>query len=221
MLGAVKLTSFSMASNWDSELARLKILTEDGREALEALDPSYPEWRLVTSAPGAPAGEPFDHVAEDLAALAAATGQAGGSNAWAIAPSKTASGRVIVANDPHLPPVVPPRWYLASVRTPEWSVAGACFVGGPGFLAGHNGFAAWGVTVGLIDNTDLFLEEIGPDGRSVRVGTTSCPARSAGRRYGSRAGRASWRRCWSRRGARSSARHWPMVPGRSPSRRHG
>ena len=175
VLGAVKLTSFSMASNWDSELARLKILTEDGLEALEDLDPSYPEWCLVTSPPGAPAGEPLDHVAEDLAALAAATGQAGGSNAWAIAPSKTASGRVIVANDPHLPPVIPPRWYLASVRTPEWSVAGACFVGGPGFLAGHNGFAAWGVTVGLIDNTDLFLEEIGPDRRSVRVGNDLVP----------------------------------------------
>ena len=36
--------------------------------------------------------------------------------------------------------------------------------------AGHNGHSAWGVTAGLIDNTDLFLEEVGPDGRSVRRG---------------------------------------------------
>src|SRR5262249_33093518 len=35
---------------------------------------------------------------------------------------------------------------------------------------GHNGVAAWGVTAGLIDNTDLFLERIGRDGKSVRQG---------------------------------------------------
>jgi penicillin amidase len=59
---------------------------------------------------------------------------------------------------------------LLHVRTPEWAAAGASFVGGPGIPAGHNGYAAWGVTAGLIDNTDLFREQIGPDGRSVRQG---------------------------------------------------
>ncbi len=175
VLGAIKLVSFSIASNWDAELTRLKVLTEDGPEALEALDPGYPDWHLVTSPPGAAAGNSVGRLAEDLAAFAAAAGQIGGSNSWVIGPSKTAGGRAIVANDPHLPPMIPPRWYLASIRTPEWAIAGACFVGGPGFLAGHNGFAAWGVTAGLVDNTDLFLEEVGPDGRSVRVGDGFVP----------------------------------------------
>ena len=48
-------------------------------------------------------------------------------------------------------------------------------MGAPGFPVGFNGHAAWGVTAGLTDNTDLFLEEIGPDGTSVRVGDEFVP----------------------------------------------
>ena len=76
----------------------------------------------------------------------------------------------MLANDPHLPPMLPPHWYLLHITTPEWSLAGASFPGCPAVAAGHNGHSAWGVTAGLIDNTDLFLEELGPDGRSVRRG---------------------------------------------------
>ncbi|UCH10867.1 MAG: penicillin acylase family protein [Fidelibacterota bacterium] len=175
VLGVLKLMSFNLASNWDSELARLKILTEDGPEALEALDPAYPAWLPVTSPPTALAGSTVDRLAEDLAVFRATVGQGGGSNNWAIAPSRTATGRAILANDPHLAPVLPPYWYLAHVRTPDWAVAGASFVGAPTFPAGHNGTAAWGITAGLLDNTDLFIEEIGPDGRSVREGDQFVP----------------------------------------------
>ena len=174
-LGMLQLMSFISATNWDSELGRLKILTEDGPEALAALDPAYPEWLPVTSPPGALAGSSVDRLAEDLAAFTATVGQGGGSNNWAIAPYLTSTGRAILANDPHLPPVLPPHWYLAHVRVPDWAVAGASFVGSPTFPAGHNDSAAWGVTFGLVDNTDLFIEEIGPDGQSVREGDKFIP----------------------------------------------
>ncbi|HEY7155568.1 MAG TPA: penicillin acylase family protein, partial [Gemmataceae bacterium] len=52
-LGVVKLVSFALASNWDIELARLKVLLEDGAEALTALDPAYPSWLPVIAPPGA------------------------------------------------------------------------------------------------------------------------------------------------------------------------
>lgn len=175
VLGVLALMSFDLASNWDSELARLKILTEDGPEALRALDPVYPEWLPVTSPPTALAGSAVDRLAEDLALFTATAGRGGGSNNWAIAPSRTATGRPILANDPHLAPVLPPYWYLAHVRTPKWAVAGASFVGAPGFPVGHNDTAAWGITAGLLDNTDLFIEEIGSDGRSVRQGDQFVP----------------------------------------------
>jgi penicillin amidase len=179
VLAMIKLQSFALAANWDCELARLKVLTADGPEALAALDPAYPEWLPVASPPGTLAGRALDRLAEDLGHFAAAVPLGGGSNNWALAPSRTATGRPLLANDPHLPAALPPQWYLAHVRTPEWAVAGASFVGGPSILAGHNGFAAWGLTAGLVDNTDLFLEEVGPDGRSVRRGDgfVPCPVR--------------------------------------------
>lgn len=175
VLGVLKLMSFYMAANWDIELVRLRILTRDGPEALRALDPVYPEWQPVISPPKMLAGTAADRLAEDLAAFRERVGEGGASNNWAVASSRTVTGRPILANDPHLSPALPPYWYLAHLRTPDWAVAGASFVGGPAFPAGHNGFAAWGLTNGVIDNTDLFIEEIGPDGKSVRQGDQFAP----------------------------------------------
>jgi len=176
IIGLPKLMAFLSASgNWDVELARLKILIEDGSEALAALDPAYPEWLLVTAPPGAVAGPALDRLAEDLAIFTATVGQSGGSNNWSIASTRTTTGRPILANDPHLDPSLPPRWYLAHVRRPNWTIAGACLAGTPAFASGHNDTAAWGPTDGYVDSTDLFIEEIGPDGRSVREGHQFVP----------------------------------------------
>ena len=111
----------------------------------------------------------------DLAVFTAVARTGSGSNNWVLAAQRTATGRPLLANDPHLDARIPSHWYLAHLRTPAWAVAGAAFVGGPGILSGHNGHAAWGLTAGLIDNTDLFWEQIGPDGRSVREGDTFVP----------------------------------------------
>jgi penicillin amidase len=175
VLGVSLFIAFALASNWDVELARLRILREDGPEALAALDPAYPASLPVSSPPGAPAGPSIDRLTADLAAFQRFAGAGGASNAWVVAPSRSATGRPLLANDPHLPPALPVSWYLAHMRTPGWAIAGACFVSQPGFSAGHNGFAAWGVTAGHHDNTDLFLEEMGPDGRSVRQGDRFVP----------------------------------------------
>ncbi len=171
----VKLMSFSLASNWDVELARLKVLVEDGPDALVALDPSYDPEHPVTSPPGARAGPAVDALSRDLALFASVLPPGGGSNNWAIAPWRTATGRPLLANDPHLEATLPSQWYLAHLHTPQWSLAGASFVGGPAVFAGHNGYCAWGITAGMVDNTDLFREEIGPDGNSVRHGDRWVP----------------------------------------------
>ncbi len=173
--GIVVLQSFALASNWDQELARLQVLRHDGPEALAAVDPGTAPDLPVTAPPGAPAGPAADRVADDLAAFRSWVGAGGASNNWAVAPGRTATGRPLLANDPHLAPLLPPHWYLCHLSTAAWSVAGAALAGTPGIAAGHNGFAAWGVTAGLVDNTDLYLEEVGPDGRSVRDGDGFVP----------------------------------------------
>jgi len=170
VLALMKLMAFLLASNWDSELVRLKILSADGPDALMALDPTYPDWLPATVPPGKPAGRAADALAASLELFGDVVGLGGGSNNWAISGARTASGRPIVANDPHLQPSHPSHWYLARVSTPQWSVAGASLVGAPGMPVGFNGHCAWGVTAGLTDNTDLFLTEVSPDTTSVRVG---------------------------------------------------
>ncbi len=164
------LQSFLLASNWDQELARHQILRAHGAEALRRIDPGHADWLPVTDPPGTAAGDVADRLAADLAALRDRAGTGGGSNNWAVSPGRTATGRPILANDPHLAPQLPPHWYLCHVSTPAWSVAGAALTGSPAVAAGHNGFAAWGVTAGLIDNTDLYVEEVSSDGRRVRHG---------------------------------------------------
>jgi penicillin amidase len=174
-LGLLAVLSFALAANWDAELARLKMLTLDGVEAIRALDPAYAEWHPASDDPTKTAGKAVDRVLDDIGLLARTLGVGGASNNWAIAGSRTASGRPILANDPHLAPTLPPYWYLVHLTTPEWSLAGASLAGAPVVGAGHNGHSAWGVTAGQIDYTDLFLEEIGPDGRSVRRGNDFVP----------------------------------------------
>jgi penicillin amidase len=190
VLALLKLQSFLLPSNWDVELARLKILLADGLAAVGELDPTTVSWRsrnllapddpssayavsegadlqehLIVNTPSLPV---IDHLVSDLAALQSFAPPSGGSNNWVIAGSRTQSGKPILASDPHLAPSAPPPWHLSHVRTPEWEAAGAQLVGAPGFGIGHNGFCAWGVTAGLTDNTDLFLETLGPDKTSVR-----------------------------------------------------
>ncbi len=189
VLGILKLMSFTLMANWDSELMRLRILQQDGLTALKDLDPTYPEWHPVTCPPGTPAGQALDYIMEELELFTRMLGAGGGSNNWSIAPSRTASGHTLVANDPHLVPALPAHWYLAHLRTPEWELAGAVLTGTPGFAIGCNGYAAWGVTAGLIDNTDLFIEEIGPDGTSVREGDTFVPCQVYRETYRTRKGK--------------------------------
>jgi penicillin amidase len=163
------LLCFALAANWDVELLRLEMLEKDGRDAVLALDAPYPD-DLPTSLPGNGAARlrAAEALRADLEKLAEVFPLAGASNAWALAPSRTETGRPLLAADPHLPPDAPTHWYLAHVATPSWRLSGACFVGIPGFGIGHSDFAAWGVTAAHADNTDLFLEEVQPDGVSVR-----------------------------------------------------
>ena len=163
-----RLVSFVLPANWDTELVRLRMLLDDGPEAVRDLSGPYPDWLPLQETGRAPLRAVLDRVEEDLEALVRHVGVGGASNAWALSSSRTLSGRALLANDRHLAPQLPPHWHLAHVRTPEWEAAGAAFLGMPAFLSAHNGHVAWGVTAGLVDNTDFFLEAI--DGERVRRG---------------------------------------------------
>jgi len=172
------LTCCLLPSNWDVELARLIVFAKDGEAAVRALDPTFPPELPLTSPPGRPAGPARAYLTGDLEQLRQLLGHSGGSNAWAIGPARTQTGRPLLANDPHLPAALPNIGYLARVQCPSFAVAGISLVGIPAFISGHNGHAAWGSTSAGVDNVDLFLEQLSPDGERVRQGDDFVPCAS-------------------------------------------
>ena len=82
---------------------------------------------------------------------------AAGSNNWAVSAAHSASGRPLVANDPHVPFVpLPTFWHHLHLHGPDYRVQGGMFPGFPGFGFGHNGALAWGCTTGFRDAFDVY-----------------------------------------------------------------
>ena len=180
IIAVLQFFAFALSSNWDAELARLRILRTDGDDALHALEHAPAAWThedygVGTLAADADALAAAEHLANDVGVLSKVTGLVGASNAWAIAPSRTATGRAILACDPHLSATLPSPWYLMHVRCATWAMSGAFLPGNPIPTFGHNENVAWSITAGHVDNTDLFVERIGPDAASVREGASWRP----------------------------------------------
>lgn len=97
--------------------------------------------------------------AEDLAA----------SNNWVISGKRTADGKPILANDPHLEATAPGIWYMAHLSTPTLRMSGVTFPGSPGIVLGHNADIAWGATNVGPDVQDLFVETF--DGNKYKTPT--------------------------------------------------
>ncbi|HEV2830079.1 MAG TPA: penicillin acylase family protein [Pyrinomonadaceae bacterium] len=85
------------------------------------------------------------------------------SNNWVVSGKHTASGKPLLANDPHLPASAPAIWYLVHLSAPGLRVAGVTAPGGPGVIIGHNDRIAWGMTNVGPDVQDLYEEKFDPD----------------------------------------------------------
>lgn len=79
-----------------------------------------------------------------------------GSNNWAVAGSKTKSGKPILCNDPHLGLNLPSLWYEMQITTPKSNAYGASFPGSPAIIIGFNDSIAWGVTNSGRDVKDYY-----------------------------------------------------------------
>lgn len=79
-----------------------------------------------------------------------------GSNNWAVAGSKTKSGRPILCNDPHLGLNLPSLWYEMQISTPGFNSYGVSLPGAPGIVIGFNDSCAWGLTNAERDVKDYY-----------------------------------------------------------------
>ena len=85
-----------------------------------------------------------------------------GSNAWVVAPGRTATGRPILASDPHRLHSAPSLRYIVHLNAPGLNVIGAGEPALPGVSIGHNGSIAFGLTIFAIDQEDLFVYDTHP-----------------------------------------------------------
>ncbi|MCA9717011.1 MAG: penicillin acylase family protein [Myxococcales bacterium] len=86
-----------------------------------------------------------------------------GSNAFAIAGSRTSDGLPILAGDPHLSLPWPAVFYELHVKTPTVDVSGASFPGMPMIVIGRTPYVAWSLTTSYADVQDLYALSVDPD----------------------------------------------------------
>lgn len=86
-----------------------------------------------------------------------------GSNNWVISPTHSATGRPILANDPHRLLSIPSLRYIVHMEAPGLSLIGAGEPALPGVSLGHNGHVAFGLTIFESDQEDLYVYSLNPD----------------------------------------------------------
>jgi len=176
----VRIRSNGLSGNLRSEIARANTVCKTGPlngpkydqfrfglqppwepKVPEGLDPCLPKdvLRVFTLAT-----QSF-RMARETAALNRDVTDVDGSNNWTIGPSKSATARPILANDPHRAYSTPSLRYIAHITGPGFSMIGAGEPALPGISIGHNGAIAVGVTVFQIDQQDLYVYELNPGNR--------------------------------------------------------
>ena len=84
------------------------------------------------------------------------------SNNWVVNGKHSATGKPLLANDPHLQATAPSIWYVVHLSSPALRAAGVAAPGGPGVIIGHNDRIAWGMTNVGPDVQDLYEEKFDP-----------------------------------------------------------
>ena len=156
-----RLLMFGFAGNWDTELLRERLVQALGVERAAAVEPVHPrEGATVTGRPTVPATERL--LAAYRAAVEAGLPVGAASNAWAVTSAHTATGGPLLASDPHLQLRLPGVAHVSHLLGGSLNAVGADFPGVPGIAIGHNAHIAWGITAGMADVSDCFVETCDP-----------------------------------------------------------
>ena len=156
-----KLMAIQLGGNYRGELLRARMARTISPADLAILYPEYPNNAPTTLAEMLPI---YRQLALDqlYAVLPAVVGPNYASNNWVVDGAHSASGKPLLANDPHLAFASPSFWYLARLRTPQHEIVGGTAAGVPLVVIGHNERIAWGFTTTTADVEDLFVERIDP-----------------------------------------------------------
>ncbi len=169
-LAVIKLMALQLSGHLEDEVlrARTSLMLNDAERLADilpdvpgsgiaalpeyaALFPGVPRYAAGTPRPDTPLS-PFPK-----------RGLAGASNAWSAAPSRSAIGGTLLANDPHLGFTAPGIWYLARLQLAKGGVIGASIPGVPAIMTGRSDRLGWGLTSSYLDDQDIHIEQLNPD----------------------------------------------------------
>jgi acyl-homoserine-lactone acylase len=163
-----QIVNLALSFNIHEEVGMLSVMQAIGPEKTAWLLPVYPDEPLPFEEAAKLKGIDFKRTAAVSARLAGirpvlkdlGLGGIAASNNWAISPGRTAGGSSIFANDTHLVLSMPSLWTFMHVKCGSYEAAGVNLPGIPSIIAGYNGHIAWGMTMVMGDNQDVFLEQI-------------------------------------------------------------
>lgn len=168
----VRIRTHGLLYNVEQELARALTLRDLGPDAEELRSVREPAGPLTIPVPGL-----YDFLTDGVldvyrkafapvdfgAATSAEITTPSGSNNWVISGERSASGRPVLANDPHRAVTLPSLRYLTHLEAPGLSVIGAGEPNLPGISIGHNADLAFGLTIWPVDHEDMYIYELHPE----------------------------------------------------------
>lgn len=159
-----RLMAWELNISWHVDVVLGELVARLGEEKAQQVFPTWPEnGPVIVTAKNelgrrAPLNE-FVALHDQFKQFFGTGGTHIGSNAWAVAPSRSASGRAMLANDPHLGLSLPAKWYEIHLEGGKVNVAGVSLPGTPTVVIGHNPRVAWGFTNVMADDADFYFEK--------------------------------------------------------------
>jgi penicillin amidase len=166
-LGWIKMMAWDLGGNWRTELLRLRLAKTLPTARIQELLPPYPGERHpeLPDLGALYGGMEREGVRLAVTGTDPVTGSVPvteglGSNNWVVSGAKSATGKPLLANDPHLGLTAPAVWCFAHLKSPGFDAIGATLPGIPAIVLGRNAHFAWGFTNTGPDVQDLYIERL-------------------------------------------------------------
>jgi penicillin amidase len=159
-----RIAGLGMSANLLREVQRSMDVTRFGLETVQTYMPPDP-FRALDPPPGVDLAAITRAVIADYAAAVGGISLQSeqGSNNWVVDGTLTATGKPLLANDPHRPITIPSLRKIVHLVAPGWNAIGAGEPALPGIALGHNENIAFGFTIVGIDQQDLYVEKLNPE----------------------------------------------------------
>ena len=181
------MMALDLGDNWQKELFRLELSQYLTTANIWDVMPPYPGTSPLTnvdfaklyrdhdvfkkkSSTNAQRSERYLANSHDLRVWLTDNQEGLGSNNWVLNGKKTATGKPLLANDPHLGLSAPSTWFFAHLEAPGLNVIGATLPGIPAVVLGRTDKIVWGFTNTGPDVQDLYLEKIDPNNPNQYIG---------------------------------------------------